>query len=184
MTPLEWFGGLAVLLAGFFTYAYTRKMPSTDNDPIVPIVVDPPTAPISPVDQSNMQTYPDARVQATSRLEAFCGFIRDFEGKPGDLNYKNNNPGNCRCSKVGYLPKYGNVKCVNNFAVFPTYALGWEYLLNLVSHRAALHPTWTILDFFTNYAPSTDGNSPMNYAKNVATKMGVGITTTLQDLFA
>jgi hypothetical protein len=31
-----------------------------------------------------------------------------------------NNSGNCRCSRVGYAPIYGAVKCANNFAVFPT----------------------------------------------------------------
>jgi hypothetical protein len=66
------------------------------------------------------------------RLVQFCTGIRDFEGMPGDLNYHNNNPGNCRCSRVGYLPIYGHVKCVNGFAVFKDYETGWRYLQNHV----------------------------------------------------
>lgn len=118
----------------------------------------------------------------TNNLEKFCLAIRDFEGKPGDLNYKNNNPGNVRCSPVGYLPKYGNVKCVNNFAVFPTYALGWEYLNNLVHFIAVSHPTWTILDFFKSYAPPST-NPTRKYAIFIADRLGVPVSTTLNNLF-
>lgn len=119
----------------------------------------------------------------STNLVKFCTAIRDFEGKPGDLNYKNNNPGNARCSPVGYLPKYGFVKCVNNFAVFSTYALGWEYLNNLVHFKAVSHPTWTILDFFNNYAPTSDNNPTKRYASFVAKRMGVSVNTKLNKLF-
>lgn len=118
----------------------------------------------------------------TSMLVRFCTSLRNFEGSPGDLNYRNKNPGNTRCSSVGYLPKYGNVKCVNNFAVFETYDLGWEYLLNLVHYRATEHPTWTILDFFTNWAPASDNNFPAKYAAYVAKDCGKDVHTTLKDL--
>lgn len=117
-------------------------------------------------------------------LGTFCTAIRDFEGNPGDLNYKNNNPGNVRCSPVGYRPQYGHVVCRNGFAVFQTYELGWEYLLNLVHHRAELHPNWTILDFFNAYAPTGDSNQPNIYAAFVAKHCGVSVSTTLATLFA
>lgn len=121
----------------------------------------------------------------TSMLETFCHAIEAFEGGQGDPNHINNNPGDFRCSPVGYLPKYGNVKCTaNNFAVFPTYAIGWEYLLESVHHRAVAHPNWTILDFFDNYAPSSDGNPTAIYAENVAKKCGVSTSCTLQVLFS
>lgn len=119
-------------------------------------------------------------------LDKFCTAIRDYEGVPGDRNYRNNNPGNCRCSPVGYLPKYGNVVCVNKFAQFPSYQLGWEYLQNTVIHRAELHPDWTVYNFFQNYAPKEDGNDPLAYAVEVAKKCGIGVTidTKLSELFA
>ncbi len=118
-----------------------------------------------------------------TKLDTFCLAIRDYEGKPGDLNYINNNPGNCRPSPVGYLPKYGKVTIAHtasgDFAHFETYALGWEYLENLVHFRAELHPNWTFVDFFSNYAPSKDKNNPQDYAQNVADHCGVPVTTTL-----
>jgi hypothetical protein len=117
-------------------------------------------------------------------LEIFCTAIRDFEGKPGDMNYRNNNPGNFRCSPVGYLAKYGNVKCVNGFARFPSYELGWLYLKESVKQRAKKHPNWTIRDFFHNYAPPSDNNPTEAYARNVAKKCGVLVDTTLAKLFS
>ncbi len=111
-------------------------------------------------------------------LNNFCLAIRDHEGSPGDLNYKNNNPGNFRCSSVGYAPKYGNVLCVDTksgkFAKFPTYELGWLYLQNIVKERIQKYPEWTFIDFFSNYAPSVDDNNPVLYAKFVAFRCGVG----------
>ena len=131
-----------------------------------------------------------------SMLTIFVTAIRDYEGKPGDLNYQLNNPGNCRCSPVGYLAKYGKVECIDTdtdsryhynvgkFARFPTYKLGWEYLQNLVHFIAARNPTWTIADFFDHYAPSTDSNDPNAYAHFVAKRCGVSVDTTMDKLFA
>lgn len=117
-------------------------------------------------------------------LTRFCTAIMNFEGGPGDPNHINNNPGDFRCSPVGYLAKYGDVKCTaNDFAVFPTFALGWEYLLESVHYRAAAHPTWTIHDFFENYAPPSDNNPTDIYAATVAKECGVPVTTTLAQLF-
>lgn len=129
-------------------------------------------------------------------LDTFCSAIRDYEGKPGDLNYLLNNPGDCRPSPVGYLPKYEPVFIIDTdtnpdylyhkgkFAKFPSYAIGYEYLENLVHFTATNHPQWTILQFFESYAPTTDGNEPLPYAQFVATRCGVVPTTTLQALFA
>ncbi len=96
---------------------------------------------------------------------------------PGDLNYQNNNPGNCRCSAVGYASMYGTVLCVDTksgkFAKFKDYATGWLYLTNLIKGRIHQHPNWTFYDFFNNYSPSSDGNSPNHYAMVVADRLGV-----------
>ncbi len=133
---------------------------------------------------NNKQMEQTTAQPGQSKLEIFCTQIRNFEGIPGDLNYQNNNPGNVRCSPVGYRSMYGDVKCSNGFAVFPTYELGWEYLLNLVHYRAQLHPNWTILDFFNQYAPTGDNNQPNNYAAFVARHCGVSVDTTLATLLA
>lgn len=151
----------------------------------------PALPPKQPQDVSNVPTpipAPSQPIQVPqsvlSPLAHFCLAIRDYEGKPGDLNYKNNNPGNCRCSSTGYLPKYGNVKCVNNFAVFPTYELGWQYLLALVTERINQHPDWTILDFFEHYAPTSDNNDPRRYAAYVASRIAVDITYKIKNLLS
>ncbi len=117
-----------------------------------------------------------------SLLVEFCTALRDFEGNPGDLNYKNNNPGNCRCSQVGYLPKYGKVKCVKNFAVFETYELGWLYLTNLVADRVRNHREWDFYRFFAVWAPSSDNNNPKHYAETIAKRLGVPPTTKLSTI--
>ena len=135
---------------------------------------EPPVAPLSEV------VMPPKKNMLTVLATAF----RDFEGQPGDLNYRNNNPGNYRCSPVGYLPKYGNVKCVNKFAVFPTYELGWEYHCNSLMHWAHLHPTWTITQLVYHYAPPSDSNPTDSYVAHIAKACGVPASTTLQELLS
>jgi hypothetical protein len=145
---------------------YNREMPSLDSlhTPTTPPQA-PPVPPTAP--QPVVATLP-----SHTALITFCTAIRDNEGGPTNINYKQNNPGNCRCSPVGYAPMYGNVRCVNNFSFFPTYELGWLYLQNLVHFRIHAHPDWTFLDFFNNYAPTGDQNDPHTYANFVAKRCG------------
>jgi hypothetical protein len=138
--------------------------------------------PTSVIQSSSMDS------QAT--LEVMCTAIRDNEGNPGDLNYRNNNPGNCRYNPSGYLPIYGLVeKDPNNFAIFKDYATGWLYLENLVKEKLEAFPDFTILQFFSGvpgkwagYAPAADKNDPLNYATFVAKRMGVGTDYQLKNI--
>ena len=126
-----------------------------------------------PVNQDPIPSVIKPVPEKTIKLDDFCRAIRDYEGKAGDRNYRNNNPGNCRYSSVGYLPVYGHVgKDAQNFAVFGTYALGWLYLQNLVKYKINTNPGQTIIDFFKVYAPSSDGNDPVRYAAYVAGQCG------------
>lgn len=118
-----------------------------------------------------------------NKLKVFATAIRDFEGKPGTTSFINNNPGNFRCSTVGYKPKYGIVRCIGSFAVFPTYQQGWDYLLNSISNRVDEHREWTFLDFFNDYAPVSDNNPTKAYATFVAERCGVTIDTKLSTYF-
>ncbi len=118
-----------------------------------------------------------------SQIEGFCLAIRDYEGKPGDRNYRNNNPGNCRYSSVGYLPIYEPVgKDDKNFAVFKDYATGWLYLKNLVRYKVAKNPEQNILLFMQSYAPRSDGNDPNEYALFIAKRLRVPLTSRMGDL--
>jgi hypothetical protein len=156
---------LAATLAAVFYRFYTppeTAVPSLDNQPVIAQVV-PQTPAVSP------KTPATAPIDPKVRLDAFCDALARFEG----ANPANHNRGNTRCSPVGYLPKYGKVLCnPHGFAVFPTDALGDEYLHELVHHRVLAHPTWNFYDFFSNYAPSGDKNDPEHYAECVATWCG------------
>lgn len=154
----------------------------------------------TPVAQSQPATPPSAQVVAVTAptvgamLLKFCLAIRDYEGKPGDLNYMLNNPLDCRPSPVGYLAKYQPVQIIDTntdpqylyhkgkFAKFKDYATGWEYGLNMVHFMAVNHPTWTLADFFNNFAPSSDSNNPNAYANSIAKTLGTSVNITLQEL--
>lgn len=127
-----------------------------------------------PINQP-VNVYKEVKEEAMkNKLDEFCLAIRDYEGKPGDLNYKNNNPGNAKFSTSGYRPIYGTVKKdKRGFAIFESYEKGWLYLQNLVKSKIGSHPEWTVIDFFENYAPSSDNNNPYKYASYVATRVGI-----------
>lgn len=113
-------------------------------------------------------------MESNTMLDRFCLAIRDYEGAPGDANYRNNNPGNCRYNDGGYLPKYEPVyRSPSGFAIFPSMTIGMLYLENLVKEKVANHPTWTIMQFMENYAPPSDGNNSALYAAFVARRLGV-----------
>lgn len=107
-------------------------------------------------------------------LTEFCTAIRDYEGKPGDLNYKNNNPGNLRAKSGGFLK-------------FKTYQEGFNALKDYVTRAAtgkhlAYRPDFTILQFFKVYSPSSDNNNPQKYAEWVCDRLKILITTKIKDL--
>jgi hypothetical protein len=104
----------------------------------------------------------------------------------GSLSYRCNNPGNARYSSVGYLPKYGVVKehmtgnekpGQRGFAVFSSYEVGFMYLKNLILEKARTHPEWNLFDFFgdekAGWAPKSDGNNYIAYARAVAKQLNV-----------
>ena len=108
-------------------------------------------------------------------LTTFCLAIKEKEGYfKGSRSFRNCNPGNFKFSPIGYASKYGDVKKdKDNFAIFPTYELGWLYLTTWVKQRCKKYPNQTIFQFVSAYAPSSDGNSPHEYADFIAKKLGV-----------
>jgi len=128
--------------------------------------------PQEPQEQPTPATTP-----TISMLTQFCIAIRDYEGAPGDANYRNNNPGNCRYNEGGYLPIYEPVKrSPDGFAIFPSYALGFLYLKNMIREKVMNHPTQTILEFMSAYAPYSDGNDPARYAAYIASRLAVDVS--------
>ena len=131
-----------------------------------------------PMNAPELPAEPEAvATPSVSMLTNFCLAIRDYEGSPGDANYINNNPGNCRYNEAGYLPIYEPVKrSVDGFAIFPTYALGFLYLKNMIREKVMNNPTQDILQFMSIYAPTSDGNDPAKYAEFIAGRLNVDVT--------
>lgn len=164
-----------------FIAAFTPA-PQTQQEPPTP----------SPVSEP----VPTPTAKPVSLLTTVCLSIKQHEGWAppgvtingvtyplGTPSFRHNNPGNCRYSNVGYLPIYGKVrKSPENFAIFKDYATGWLYLTNLVKSKVAEHPTWTIYQFFADYAPTTDGNDPIKYAEMVARNCGVSATALMKSI--
>jgi len=102
-------------------------------------------------------------------LTEFCTAIGQYEGGPGDLNHRNNNPGS--------LP-FGNIRNLSGeFKKFKTWDEGFAYLKDYViragtGKHSAYKKNCTILEFFEVYAPREDDNNPTKYAVWVVTKVG------------
>lgn len=150
--------------------------------PNVPI--DMPELPPKPPPEPAPAPVPEPIVVPTGpTLPDFALAIRDYEGSPGDRNYRNNNPGNCRYSSVGYLPMYEPVgRDHDNFAVFKDYATGWLYLQNMIKAKIHQHPDQTILKFMEGYAPYSDGNNPKKYATFIAKRLSTGTDFLMKNL--
>jgi hypothetical protein len=119
-----------------------------------------------------------------TKITRLAECIRDYEGQPGDLNYRNNNPGNCRFNHGGYLPKYGKVvEDSRGFAIFPSYNQGWLYLQNMLLNWAKTSKAnYTILQLMKEYAPTADNNDPVAYSNNITSRMGLSANTKLKEL--
>lgn len=116
-------------------------------------------------------------------LTQICTAMRDFEGKPGDANYRNNNPLNCKFYYGGYLSKYEPVTISSaDFAVFKDYDTGWLYGFNMLANKIHHHPEWTIYDMIADHAPASDNNPVMEYAKTVSDICGININYCVKDI--
>ena len=116
------------------------------------------------------------------KIDQWAKAIQKHEGYfPGSASYRNNNPGNFRCSAL-IMGELGATKCVNNLAVFPTFEKGYAALKQFLIYACtdqlrSYKSTMTLLDFYKVYAPSSDNNNPLNYATAVAKDLGISINT-------
>lgn len=186
MTTLEWIGLLFAAALGAMVAFFRRYyMPPERLRDFTEIPYMPSTSPELPrrddleVEKDKVPP-PEIKEPSRATLENLCSAIRDFEGKPGDASYRNNNPGNVRYHKGGYLPMYGEVKCSPaGFAVFPTYEQGWLYLSNFLKTVIHNHPTLTLKEFiggkgeWKGYAPASDSNPVEEYATFLRNRLGV-----------
>lgn len=148
------------------------------------------TQPAAPSATTTPDTAQEPSTPEPTLLDVFCKGIQKHEGwKKGSRSYRNNNPGNCRFSRVGYHSKYfpvfedraGIKPGKQGFAIFKDYETGWLYLQNLVREKIAKHKDWTILQFIADekdgWAPASDGNDPLRYAHVLADAIGKDIDT-------
>lgn len=126
---------------------------------------------------------------APTRLVAWAKAIQEHEGwYPGSRSQRNNNPGNLRFT--GYVQRLGATgKDGSNFAIFPSADRGFAALCQFLRDAAEgrLIPYKgdpTLRQFYRVYAPSNDNNNPDQYAKVVASKIGVGVDTPIRQLAA
>ena len=110
----------------------------------------------------------DLIAQAIATMEDFY--------KPGSLAAKNNNPGNLR--------SWGANPIVNGYAKFPTLDAGWAALKTQIQKN--IDRGLNLNEFFGGkkgvyggYAPSSDRNDPVNYARFVSSRTGVDVNTPL-----
>lgn len=131
-------------------------------------------ATIIPMTTEPRQTVP--QTESVNRWQLFFGSIKTYE----EANPANNNPYNFRYYFGGYLPKYGVVKeSSGGFAMFESLALGELYGQTCIIEMVQNHPEWNFLDFFTRFAPPSDGNDTSLYAATVAKWCGTVPTTIL-----
>lgn len=150
---------------------FTRKRANPAIiEPAPPLpVVPPPEAPKQPPPLPPKPDY----------LTLMANAIASYEGGPGDRNHLNNNPGNLR-SWPGYPTAHG-------FALFPSWDVGMMALKTMLKHAAkglsaSYQPNMTLIQFFSKYAPSNDGNNPNLYAMFAAKRMGVSPSWQIKNL--
>lgn len=144
---------------------------------------EPPEAPKPLQEPSKPPEAPSPPRPPKIHLDAVLIAMRDFEGLPGDANYLNNNPLNCKYHQGGYLPIYEPVKISPaGFAIFKDYSTGWLYGRNMVKNKIKNHPDWTLYDLIEDHAPPKDNNPTLQYAQTVAKRVGVDIDYKVKNL--
>lgn len=141
------------------------------------------------------------------KIKLFCDAIQRHEGyyppktvfengvdkyPKGTPAWRNKNPGNAR-----YVGQAGAIgKDASNFAIFPTYEVGYAYLYKVIENTCkglskVRGAHYNFYEFFggtpaknyqDGYAPSEDNNDPRHYAEVVAKSVGVLPTTKMREL--
>lgn len=124
-----------------------------------------------------------------SRIQQWADAIFHFEGgNPGNLNVRNNNPGNLKAAPDSF-PQLG--KDSNGFVIFASMDDGFAALNHQLMKYLADFPSLTLTQFEAHYlgqqnylSPQvTNQGNPFTYADNIAAKLGVSPGDTLQSIF-
>ena len=99
----------------------------------------------------------------------------------GSFAWLNNNPGNLTGVPGG--PDFGQYPDKfnwHNFLVFPSWEDGFNAIAKFL--RTPSFVNLSISDAFQRYAPASDGNDPIAYARDVADAAAVSTSTTIAEL--
>lgn len=108
-------------------------------------------------------------------IKAWAEATKHHEGwYVGSRSYRNNSSSNARY--VGQYKAIGADK--DNYAVFPDYDTGFEYLQTILKNAATgksktYNKFMTLYQYYAVYAPVEDDNDPTHYAEVVAKALGV-----------
>src|SRR3990167_1059322 len=113
--------------------------------------------------------------------------IQEHEGYwIASRSYRNRNPGNIKFTEFGKDVLGMIDKDKDNFGIFATYETGFKGLVKFLTYAIqdrlrSYNSKMTLAQFFSVYAPSSDGNSPINYAKTVAKKTCLSINSKINE---
>lgn len=128
-----------------------------------------------------MGTLKVLNIGSKSFIPMFAKAIQDHEGfYTGSRSFRNNSPANFKTGGrlTAYMQKLGGIGLdKDGFVKFPDYQTGFNALCLFLTDACngkllSYKPDMTLVDFFRKYAPSSDNNDPINYAKVVANKIG------------
>lgn len=137
-------------------------------------------------------------VTVKSKIDLWCQATEKMEGAKPSWN----NPGNIRYigqASVSAVYDMSNKKTItdrskfylykntNSFCIFPDYATGYMELRKIFTNAClgkskVYSPDMTLTQFYQKYAPSSDNNDPLNYARFVAKFIGVSPDTQIRTL--
>lgn len=124
-------------------------------------------------------------------IKDFANAIFNFEGgKPGNLNVRNNNPGNLKAAPDEFTGTT-TVRDANGFVIFPSFDAGFAALQNQLNKTVNDQPSLTLTQFFARYLGQSDflnpkvtsQGDPFSYANTVAGKLGVSPETPIGQIF-
>jgi peptidoglycan hydrolase-like protein with peptidoglycan-binding domain len=129
-------------------------------------------------------------IYSKSLIEVWAKAIQSHEGYyKGSRSYRNNNPANFKSGTLTSFMKSLGATGVDSggFCIFPSYEIGFKALCNFLEMAckdklASYQSGMTLLQFYNKYAPSSDGNNTLAYAKTVAKAIGGTINTKIVEL--
>jgi len=123
-------------------------------------------------------------------IQSHEGYLNPKQYPPsGSRSYRNNNPANFKPGSLTTFIKNLGATSIDSggFAIFPSYEIGFNALKTFLKMACQdklpqYKSSMTLKQFYSVYAPSSDGNNVDVYAKFIANKLGCSIDTKIDEL--